>query len=73
MSEYSKYMDGETPVGEQLFKLAMKKFIVETRAASSHLQENLTNLDTYMSTANPKNEKSNHYVKVNVNRLNARG
>ena len=71
--ESSKYMDDETPVGELLFKLMMNKAIIDTRVRSTHIKENLTNLDTYMSTANSNIENFKQYVKVNVDGLKARG
>ena len=67
--ESSKYMDDDTPVGELLFKLMMQKAIIDTRATATHLRENITNLDTYMSTVNSNIEKFNQYVNVNVDGL----
>ena len=61
------------PVGEFIFKLMMKNAIIETRATATHLRENLTNLDTYMSTVNSDIENFNNDVKVNVDRLKERG
>ena len=66
-------MDGETLVGELLFKLITKKSIIDIRATATHLQENLTNLDTYMSTVNYNIKNFNQYIKVNVDGLKARG
>ena len=51
----------------------IKNAIIETRATATHLRENLTNLDTYMSTVNLDIENFNNYVKVNVDRLKERG
>ena len=45
-------MDDETPVGELLFKLMMKKPIIDTISTATHLWDNLANLDTYMPTVN---------------------
>ena len=65
----SKYMDGDTPVDNLLFKLRMKKAIIDTRATKSHIWENLTNLDTYISTVNSNIKNFNHYVKVKLDVL----
>ena len=43
-------MDGETPLGELLLKLMMHRSVIDKRATSTYLRENLTNLDTHMST-----------------------
>ena len=48
LAESDKYMEGETPVGELLFKLMMQNSVIDTRATANYLRENLTNLDTYM-------------------------
>ena len=50
VTESDKYMEGETPVGEQLFKLIIQKSVIDTWATATYLRDNLTNLDTYMST-----------------------
>ena len=64
VAESSRYMDGETPVGEHLFKMMIMKAIIDTRYTANHLQENLTNLDTYMSTVKSNTENLNNYAKV---------
>ena len=46
VAESDKYMEGETPVGEILFKLIIQKSVINTRAAANYLRDNLTNLDT---------------------------
>ena len=66
-------MYGDTPVGELLFNLMKNKSIIDTHATETHLWENMTNLDTYMSTVNSNIGYYNHYVKVNVDGLKARG
>ena len=66
-------MDEETPVGEFILKLMMLKFIIDTRATDNHLRENLTKLDTYMSTVKSDIENFNQCVKVNVDGYKARG
>ena len=63
---------GRPWVGELLFKFTMNKSTIDTRATAMHLEENLTNLDTYMSTVNSNIDNVNQYVKVNVDRFKAR-
>ena len=45
-------MYNETPVGELMFKLMIKKAVIETCVTDTHLRENLTKLDTYVFTVN---------------------
>ena len=66
-------MNDETLVSEFLFKLMIQKSVIDKRATSTHLRENLTNLDAYMSTVNSDIENFNQYVQVNVDGLKARG
>ena len=73
VSEQDKYVRFDTPIGGCLFKLLMQKAVIDTRATATHLRENLTNLDSYMSTVSSNIEKFNQYVKVNVEGLKARG
>ena len=73
VAKSENYMDGETPVGEMLFKLKTQNAVINTRSAYTYLRENLTNLKTYMSTINLDIENFNQYVKVNVDGLKARG
>jgi hypothetical protein len=56
-----------------LFKLLTRKANTDTRATASQLQENLTNLDSYMSTVDSNIELFNQHVKVNRDGLTARG
>ena len=72
VAESNNYMYNDTPVGELLFKLMMKKSTIDTRATSTHLMENLTSLNTYMSTVNLDIENFNQYVEVNVDGLKER-
>ena len=71
--KWRKYMDGVTPVGELLFKLIMNKDIIDTRNTATHLRENLTNLDTHMSTVNSNIKNFNQYTKVKLDGLKAGG
>ena len=63
VTESIKYMDWETPVGDLIFKMVMKKFIIDTFSKEHHIRENLTNLDTYMSTVDSNIESFNKYVR----------
>ena len=73
LAEQSKYHIGQRPCATLLFKLLMQKAVIDTRATSSLLRENLSNLDTYMSTVKSNIEEFNKYVKVNWEGLKARG
>ena len=77
LAEQSKYHTGEgnnrRPSGPLLFKLLMQKAVIDTRATASLLRENLSSLDTYMSTINSNIEEFNKYVKTNYEGLRARG
>lgn len=73
VSEMERYFVNQVPVGPLLFKLLMQKAIVDTRATSTHLRENLTNLDSYITTVDSNIETFNQYVKVNRDGLLARG
>ena len=58
---------------EFLFKMMVQKSVVDTRETATYLRDNLTNLDTYMSTVKSDIENFNQYVKVNVDGVKARG
>lgn len=73
LAEAESYTIGNTPSGSLFFKLLMQKAIVDTRATASHLRENLTNLDSYISTVDSNIQLFNQYVKVNKEGLKARG
>jgi hypothetical protein len=51
----------------------MQKAIIDTRATASLLRENLSSLDTYMSTVKSNIKQFNKYVKFNWEGLKARG
>jgi hypothetical protein len=51
----------------------MQKAVIDTHATSSLLRENLSNLDTYMSTVKSNIKEFNKYVKVNWEGLTACG
>jgi hypothetical protein len=59
--------------GIMLFKLLMRKANTDTRATASQLRENVTNLDSYMSTVDSNIELFNQHVKLNRDGLTARG
>ena len=73
LAETDQYTINGTPSGSLFFKLLMQKAIVDTRATASHLRENLTNLDTYITTIDSNIQLFNQYVKVNREGLRARG
>jgi hypothetical protein len=65
-------MEG-THIGIMLFKLRMQKANTDTRAAASQLRENLTNLDSYLSTVDSNIELFNQHAKVNWGGITACG
>jgi hypothetical protein len=73
VSEAESYTVEGTHSGVMLFKLLMRKANTDTRATASQLRENLTNLDSYMSTIDSNIELFNQHVKVNRDGLTARG
>ena len=60
-----------TPEGELLFKFLMQKVVIDTRATDYHLRENLTSLETYITTVKSNIENFNQHVKLNVEGLNS--
>ena len=73
LAETDSYSINGNPSGSLFYKLLMQKAIVDTRATASHLRENLTNLDSYISTVDSNIRLFNQYVKVNREGLKARG
>jgi hypothetical protein len=73
VSEAESYTMGVTHSGIMLFKLLMRKANTDTRATASQLRENLTNLESYMSTIDWNIELFNQHVKVNCDGLTTRG
>ena len=73
VAESGKYTDNEMSVGELLLKLMLQKAVINTRSTATYIRENLTNLDTYMSTVNSDIDNFNQYVKMNMDRLKSRG
>ena len=73
LAERDQYHINGIPSGLLLFKLLMQKAIIDTWATSSLMRENLSNLDSYMSTVKSDIEEFNRYVKLNYQGLQARG
>jgi len=77
LAEQDKYYitvaNVDYPCGPLLFKLLMQKAVIDTRATASLLRENLSSLDTYMSSIQSNIEDFNKYVKMNYEGLKARG
>jgi hypothetical protein len=59
--------------GIMLFKFLTQKSNTDTRATASQLRENLTNVDSYMSTVDLNIELFNQHIKVKWDGLTARG
>ena len=62
-----------TPVGELLLNLLMQKGVIDTRTRVPHFRENLTNLETYITTVKSNIKTLNLHVKVNMEGFKARG
>jgi hypothetical protein len=62
-----------THSGIMLFKLLMRKANMDTRATASQLHDNLTKLDSYMSTVDSNIESFNQHDKVNRDGITAHG
>ena len=73
LSERDTYHINNVPSGSLLFKHLMQKSIVDSRATVSMMKENLSNLDSYMTSVNSNVEEFNQYVKLNYDGLKARG
>ena len=73
LAESQKYHTRESPCGPLLFKLLMQKAIIDTRATATMFRDNLSSLDTYMSSVNSDVKRFNDYVKLNSEGLKACG
>ena len=73
LAERESYHINNVPSGPLLFKLLMQKAIIDTWATSSLMRENLSNLDSYITTVKSDIEEFNRYVKMNYQGLQARG
>ena len=63
----------QNPSSTLLFKLLMQKAIINMRATTSLLCENLSSLDTYMAMVNSNIEEFNKYIKMNYKGLTSHG
>ena len=72
VSEEQQYAINNHHSAALVFKVAMNKAIVDTRATASHFRTNLASLDAYMSSVNSDIDKFNLYVKQAVRGLKAR-
>jgi hypothetical protein len=72
-SEADQWKANGVENGLMLFKYIMQKAVVDTRATSSFFRENLTSLDSYITTIDSNIELFNQYVHVNQDGLRARG
>ena len=73
LNESSEYTVANEFSGTLLFKLLMKKTVIDTRATSSAYRTNLSSLDSYMATVDSDIELFNQYVKGQQEGLKARG
>jgi hypothetical protein len=73
LSESDKWTVNGKESGVLLFKIIMQKAVIDTRATSSFFRENLTSLDTYITTIDSNIELFNQYVNINRAGLQARG
>lgn len=67
------YTIGGIRCGPLLYRYLMTKAAIDTRATLSHIRENLSNLDTYMTTISSNITAFNEYVKEQRLNLAARG
>ena len=73
MAKSNEYTAKGIPVGDMLFKVLMKKAVINTQATYPHLGENLNNLKSYTTTVNSNIDTYNQHVKVNAKGINSRG
>ena len=66
------YTINGTRCGPLLYRYLMSKSAIDTRATLSHIRENLSNLDTYMTTISSNITSFNEYVKEQRLNLAAR-
>ena len=62
LNQQDEYMVNGIPNGPLLFKLLMKKALIDTRATLTHIRTNLSNLDSYIVSINSNIELFNQYV-----------
>eukprot|EP00957_Ditylum_brightwellii_P047266 3590222-Ditylum_brightwellii.AAC.1 len=73
LAKTTEYIVNSHPSRELLFKILMKKAVMDTQATASHLRENLTNLDNDMSAINSNIHLFNQHVKSNQEGIKAQG
>ena len=72
-NEEAKYTEKTVKSAALLYKLLMKKVIVDTRATTYQFRSSLDNLENYMGTINSNIELFNQHVKNTKEGLTARG
>ena len=72
-NEEAKYTEHTVKSAALLYKLLMKKAIVDTRATTYQFRSSLNNLENYMGTINSNIELFNQHVKNAKEGLTARG
>jgi hypothetical protein len=73
MKEYDAYYVNGNFSGPLLLKLILKKAIIDSRATSANLREQLTTLDSYMSSVDCNVDLFDQHIKEVVAGLRARG
>jgi hypothetical protein len=73
MKESNAYYVYGILTGPLLLKLILKKAVIDSRATSANLREQLTNLDSYMASVDCNVEMFNQHVNEVVVGLLARG
>ena len=73
MADIHKFKNCQLPVGEILFKFMMQKSVIDTRATSTVMRNNLSSFDNYISTVKSDASKFNQYMKLNLIGLQSRG
>ena len=56
-----------------MFKLLMQKSVIDTRETGKVMRNNLSSLDTYMSTMKSDASRFNKYFKLNLTGIQAAG
>jgi hypothetical protein len=73
MTRVAEYKINGVYHGPLFLKIIIAEAHIDTRATLSFIRTNLSNLDAYMTSINFDIEKFNHYVKLQVASLTARG
>ena len=72
-ADSAEFTIGNTKCGPLLYRHLIGKIAIDTRATLSHIRENLSNLDTYITTVSSNISLFNDYVKEQRLNLAARG